>query len=79
MRQLTVSYTLPQRAVNRVGAGRIASARVSFSGYNLWGIYKYHGLDPEVSFAGDQTIRAAGDITPYPPARSYFLGLDLGF
>jgi TonB-dependent starch-binding outer membrane protein SusC len=79
VRQLAVSYTVPARAVNRIGFGRITSARVSLSGYNLWAIYRYHGLDPEVSFAGDQTIRAAGDITPYPPARSYFVGLDLGF
>ncbi len=79
VRQLTASYSLPPRVVNRIGFGRVTTMRLSLSGYNLWGIYKYKGLDPEVNFDGAVNVGRGVDITPYPPARSYFLGLDLGF
>ena len=79
VREVTVSYTIPARLVNSLVGGRIASARLNASGYNLWMITGYGGLDPEVSFAGNQAVRAAGEVTPYPPSRSVFLGLDLGF
>ncbi len=79
VREVTVSYSLPARFVTSLGGGRIASARINVSGYNLWTISNYGGLDPEVSFAGNQAVRAAGEVTPYPPSRAVFLGLDLGF
>ncbi len=79
VREVTVSYALPARFVASIGGGRITNARLNLSGYNLWMITSYGGLDPEVSFAGNQAVRAAGEVTPYPPSRSVFLGLDLGF
>ena len=78
VRQLTASYTLPPRFVSRIGISRISSVRINLSGYNVWGIYKYRGLDPEVNFSGSVNVGRGVDITPYPPARSYFLGLNLG-
>jgi len=78
VREVTVSYSLPARFVNSIGFGRVSSVRINFSGYNLWTITGYDGMDPEVSFAGAQAVRAAGEVTPYPPARSYYFGLDLG-
>ena len=79
VREVSVSYTLPARFVASLVGGRITNARLNVSGYNLWMITSYGGLDPEVSFAGNQAVRAAGEVTPYPPSRSVFLGLDLGF
>jgi len=79
VRQLTFSYTLPQKLVDRVGFGRLTSARLSINGYNLWGIFHYDGLDPETTTVQGQNVRSAGEVTPYPPSRSYYLGLDLGF
>jgi TonB-dependent starch-binding outer membrane protein SusC len=78
VRELTVGYNLPQRLIARVGFGRVSSARVSFNGYNLWAIYKYKGPDPQVNAFGNQAIGRGEDVTPYPPARSFYLGLDLG-
>jgi len=78
VRELTVSYTLPQRLVNRLGGARISSARISLNGYNLWSVYKYPGPDPQVTAFGAQAVGRGQDVTPYPPARSYYLGLDLG-
>ena len=78
VRELSVSYTLPASLISHVGIRRFSSARINLSGYNLWGIYRYRGLDPEVNFDGAQNVGRGVDITPYPPARSYFLGLNLG-
>ena len=78
VRQITVSYTLPARLVNTIGGGRLASARLSLNGYNMWSIFRYDGLDPETTTVSTLNIRTNGEVTPYPPSRSYYLGLDLG-
>lgn len=78
VRELTVSYNLPQSLVNRIGFSRLTSARISLNGYNLWQVWKYLGPDPEVAAFGNQQVGRGEDVTPYPPARSYYLGLDLG-
>ncbi len=78
VREVTISYSLPARFVNSFAGGRINTVRINLSGYNLWDITNYDGMDPEVSFAGNQAVRAAGEVTPYPPARSFYFGLDLG-
>ena len=72
------SYSVPPRLVNRFGFNRVTSARLSLNGYNLWAVFHYHGLDPEVSAFGNLAVGRGYDVTPYPPARSYFLGLNLG-
>jgi len=78
VRQVTLSYTLPTKIVNTIGGGRLSSARLSLNGYNMWYIFHYDGLDPETTTVQGQNVRAAGEVTPYPPSRSFFLGLDLG-
>ncbi len=77
VRELSLSYTLPSRLVGSVFTGRISSARLSLNAYNLFAIFNYHGLDPEVSAFGNQALGRGYDVTPYPPSQSYFLGLDL--
>ena len=78
VREITLSYSLPVNLINRMAGGRVSSARLQLSGYNLWAIFNYHGVDPEVSAFGNQAIGRGYDVTPYPPARSYFIGMDLG-
>ena len=78
VREITLSYTLPQRWVNRIGMARISSARISVNGYNIFSVYKYPGPDPQVTAFGNQQVGRGQDVTPYPPARSYYIGLDLG-
>ena len=62
------------------GGWSVSSARLSLLGRNLlyWYSKYYDGLDPETSTAGSQDVRRNSEITPYPPARSFFLSLDLG-
>ena len=78
VRELVISYNLPAKWITGLWS-RFASARISLTGYNLWGIWHYSGLDPEVTAFGAQPLTRGVDVTPYPPARSYFLGLNLGF
>jgi TonB-dependent starch-binding outer membrane protein SusC len=78
-RQASLSYTLPSWFFKWFAHGRIDNAKIELTGYNLLMWTKYPGLDPEVSVFGNQTITRGQDITPYPPARSYFIGLNLGF
>jgi TonB-linked SusC/RagA family outer membrane protein len=79
VRELTLSYDLPSWLVNRFGMVHLASARLQVSGRNLFAIYKYTGLDPETSNFGNSNIARSQEVTPYPPARSVFVTLDLGF
>lgn len=79
LREVTLGYDLPDDLVKRVGFSRLTSARLQVSGRNLWWSYTYSGLDPEVSVFGAQNITRAQDVTPYPPARSIFFSLSLGF
>ena len=39
----------------------------------------YKGLDPEVSNFGNQAITRNIDVAPFPPSRSFFFSIDLGF
>jgi TonB-dependent starch-binding outer membrane protein SusC len=79
LREVTLSYALPDRWVTGLGWLRLASARLQVSGRNLWSSFPYTGLDPEVSNFGTQNIGRGQDVTPYPPSRSVFFSLDLGF
>jgi TonB-dependent starch-binding outer membrane protein SusC len=81
LRQAVASYTLPAQWINSVLAGRITSARLSLTGRNLLHSYakQFTGLDPEGTFVQGEDVSHNVQITTYPPARSFFLGLDLGF
>jgi TonB-linked SusC/RagA family outer membrane protein len=79
LREMSLSYELPGFIYKWFDHGRIDNAKLQLSGYNLLSWFKYPGLDPEISVNGNQTVSRGQDITPYPPARSYFIGLNLGF
>ena len=54
-------------------------ARLSVSARNLFTVSPYEGLDPEVSNFGRQAAGAGLEIGPFPPSRSYWFTVDLGF
>ena len=78
LRELTLSFEIPETMVARMGRG-IRTAEVSFSGRNLWTHTNYTGMDPEVSNFGNQPIGRNIDVAPFPPSRSYWFSLSLGF
>ncbi len=81
VRELTVSYSLPAKLLAWTGGTgvHVSSARLSLTGRNLWMSFPYSGLDPETSTFGNQNVTTAQDVFEYPPSRSFFLSLDLGF
>lgn len=76
LREISASYEIPRNWYARFSA--IQNARISFSGRNLFIISPYNGYDPEANNAGNRIVRLV-DLAPFPPARSYFLSVDLGF
>jgi TonB-dependent starch-binding outer membrane protein SusC len=78
LRELTLGYQLPSRFLDW-SRGVFRTAAINLEGRNLLMWTKYTGLDPEVNFVGNQQVQRGQDVTPYPPARSYFISFDLGF
>jgi TonB-linked SusC/RagA family outer membrane protein len=78
LRELNITYTLPPEVTAHLFGG-VRSARISLSGRNLIRITPYQGLEPEVSNFGNQAIARNIDVAPFPPNRSFFLSVDLGF
>ena len=78
MRELTLAYNLPPSITAKVFGG-VSHARISFSGRNLLRFTPYAGLDPEVSNFANQAIGRNIDVAPFPPSRSFFFSIDLGF
>jgi TonB-dependent starch-binding outer membrane protein SusC len=78
LREVTLSYDVPPGIVSRFGRG-LRSMQVSLSGRNLATFTSYTGLDPEVSNFGNQPIARNIDVAPFPPSRSYWLSVNLGF
>jgi outer membrane receptor protein involved in Fe transport len=78
LREVRLSFDLPDKWVRVIGTGRLRTVRIDLSGRNLISSFPYTGLDPEVSNFGNQQISRGQDVTPYPPSRSFFFGVDLG-
>jgi hypothetical protein len=77
LREVSLGYEIPRRIL---GALRnVESMRVSVTGRNLFMWAPYSGLDPEVANFGAAAIRNNLDVGPYPPTRSVFFNVTVGF
>jgi TonB-linked SusC/RagA family outer membrane protein len=79
VREISLSYMLPANLTGRLSGGFARNVRLELAGRNLFTFSDYRGLDPEVSNFGNQAIARNIDVAPYPPSRSYFFTIDLGF
>jgi hypothetical protein len=79
LREVSISYALPQSLVASAFGDRVSGLRLEFSGRNLATWTNYEGLDPEVSNFGNQNINRSQDVAPYPPSRSFFFTLGVDF
>jgi TonB-linked SusC/RagA family outer membrane protein len=79
LRELTLSYDLPQAFSQNIFHGRAQTARLELSGRNLATWTKYTGLDPEVSNFGNQSLGRFQDVTPYPPMKTFFVSVAATF
>jgi TonB-dependent starch-binding outer membrane protein SusC len=77
LREITLMYQLPDAWVAQVP--KMRSARLSFSARNVFVVTGYSGLDPEVSNFGNQAISRNIDVAPFPPSRSFWTSIDVGF
>ena len=77
VREVSFTYNLPESYATRIPG--VKSARLTLSGRNLFTFTNYSGLDPEVSNFGNQAIARNIDVAPFPPSRSFWTSIDLGF
>lgn len=78
LREITVGYEVPHSFVQRIG-GPMQSMRLSLTGRNLYTWSSYWGMDPEVSNFGNNAVARIVDLAPYPPTRSFFFNINVGF
>lgn len=78
LREVSLTYDIPTGTFNRFMSG-LKDAQISLSGRNLVTWTDYSGLDPEVSNFGNQAIARNIDVSPFPPSRSFWLTVNLGF
>jgi TonB-dependent starch-binding outer membrane protein SusC len=71
IKTLQIGYTLPKSVVSKIGLER---TRIYVMSENLATFTKYNGYDPEIG-GGTMSI----DRGIYPQARSYMVGLTVGF
>lgn len=76
LRSASLGYRLPKQMLAKAG---IASMRVYVQGSNLLTITKYTGTDPEVSSNGDSNTTAGVEKNTAPQARTFTLGVNIGF
>lgn len=78
LREVTLSYELNPDLIQRVWSG-VQNVSLSLSGRNLLTWTNYSGLDPEVSNFGNQQLARSIDVGPYPPSRSFWFAINVGF
>jgi TonB-linked SusC/RagA family outer membrane protein len=78
IREVNLGVELPKSWANALGLG-VDNVRLSVTGRNLATFTKYIGLDPEVANFGSTAIRNNLDIAQYPPSRSVFFNISVGF
>ena len=76
LRSLTLTWSVPERLVSARG---FSSARLYLTGSNLVTWTKYDGFNPDVSSGGVGSSNRGVDIGAYPLARSFTLGLTVGY
>jgi TonB-dependent starch-binding outer membrane protein SusC len=78
LREVSVGVNVPTSYMGPLGVGA-RSLRLSVTGRNLAMWTDYSGLDPEVANFGAAAVRNNLDIGPYPPSRSFFFNISVGF
>ncbi len=76
LRNLTVSYTLPDSWVNHLNISRF---KMSVTGQNLFTLTNYTGFDPEVSSNAQSAYFPGYDLGAYPLARSIIFNISAIF
>jgi hypothetical protein len=78
LREITFTVELPPSFVESIWSGA-RYARLALSGRDLLRFTGYSGMDPEVSNWGSASIARQQDVAPYPPSRSFWASISVGF
>ncbi len=78
LREVSLLFDVPTRLLGPLDLGA-RSLQLGVTGRNLLMWTDYSGLDPEVANFGAQAVRSNLDIAPYPPARSFYFSVSVGF
>ena len=78
LREVSISYDLPVSVLARTG-NFAKKARFRVSGRNLLTFTPYSGFDPEVSNFGNDPIDRNIDLAPFPPSRTFWTSIEVGF
>lgn len=79
LRELSLSYDVGPFLQQGLFGQEVSYVRVGVSGRNLVTFTPYEGLDPEVSNFGNRGVDRNIDVAPFPPSRSFWLTVDVGF
>jgi hypothetical protein len=79
LREVQLTYEIPTAVINRIWSGA-RYVRVGVSGRNLLQFTPYRGGDPEANtFGFNNILPGAIELGAYPPSRSFWLNIDVGF
>ncbi|OOG77209.1 hypothetical protein B0E43_06345 [Algoriphagus sp. A40] len=76
IRNITLGYNMPASLLEKA---KLSSARLSFTVQNAYTFTDYEGYNPEVSAQGGSPLVPGVDAGGYPLARTFMLGLNVGF
>ncbi|MFQ5648928.1 MAG: SusC/RagA family TonB-linked outer membrane protein [bacterium] len=79
LRELALSYAVPNSVVSDLFGGQLSYLRLGIAGRNLIMIADYDGYDPEVSQFGNVAIGRNIDTTPFPSSRQFYFNVAFGF
>ena len=78
LREVQLTFDVPASLYRRFG-GSVSSMRLQLLARNLATWTNYWGLDPEFNNFGNTNLNRFIDLAPYPPAKQFFFGFDIGF
>jgi TonB-linked SusC/RagA family outer membrane protein len=80
LKNIQLTYTVPTSVLKKI---RLSSMQIYVQGQNLLTLTKYKGLDPDINIrnsgADNQDIHMGIDEGAFPVAKSYNIGLRVGF
>ena len=80
LKNLAVGYNIPKPVLDKL---KISKLRIYASAQNILTFTKYKGFDPEVNYSSDGNTNSNTnlglDYGSYPNAKSYTVGLNIGF
>lgn len=76
LRNIQIGYNVPGAILDKM---KISRARIYVAGQNLLTFTGYSGNDPEVGFDSNNSAANGIDLDLYPQARTYSVGVNVGF